>query len=307
MNNVPNRNDPCYCGSGKKYKKCHLLLDADKGTNAAKPKQRLAKTVQEISGMRTAGNFNGELMDYMRRFVKAGVSTEELDRLAREYTIGHGNIPACLNYKGYPKSICTSVNNIVCHGIPSAAEILADGDIVNVDLTSIVDGFYGDSSETFMIGTVSGEARHLVKVTAQAMLRGIAACRPGNHLRSIAAAIEPYVESEGCSVVHQYTGHGIGRAFHEHFSVYHHVADDGDDILLEPGMTLTIEPMINLGGWQVVTDQNDRWTVRTRDGSLSAQFEHTVLITADGAEVLTLTPSQKSAGVIISIPGVVLS
>jgi methionyl aminopeptidase len=307
MNNVPNRNDPCYCGSGKKYKKCHLLLDADKGTNAAKPKQRLAKTVQEISGMRTAGNFNGELMDYMRRFVKAGVSTEELDRLAREYTIGHGNIPACLNYKGYPKSICTSVNNIVCHGIPSAAEILADGDIVNVDLTSIVDGFYGDSSETFMIGTVSGEARHLVKVTAQAMLRGIAACRPGNHLRSIAAAIEPYVKSEGCSVVHQYTGHGIGRAFHEHFSVYHHVADDGDDILLEPGMTLTIEPMINLGGWQVVTDQNDRWTVRTRDGSLSAQFEHTVLITADGAEVLTLTPSQKSAGVIISIPGVVLS
>jgi methionyl aminopeptidase len=304
MNNVPNRNDPCYCGSGKKYKKCHMLIDAGKTTTTVRAKPRYAKNPQEIDGMRKAGVFNGELMDYMRRFVKAGVSTEELDRLAREYTIGHGHTPACLNYKGYPKSICTSVNNVVCHGIPSPSEILSDGDIVNMDLTSIVEGFFGDSSETFMIGPVSEEAKHLVKVTAQAMLRGIAACRPGNHLRAIAAAIEPYVKSEGCSVVHQYTGHGIGRVFHEqHFSVYHHVADDGDDIILEPGMTLTIEPMINLGGWEVVTDQKDHWTVRTRDGSLSAQFEHTVLVTDGNAEVLTLTPSQKSAGVVISVLG----
>ena len=307
MSTIPNRNDPCYCGSGKKYKKCHMLIDANQATTAVRSKPLFAKNLREISGMRKAGIFNGELMDYMRRFVKAGVSTEELDRLAREYTVGHGNIPACLNYKGYPKSICTSINNVVCHGIPSAAEILADGDIVNVDLTSIVGGFYGDSSETFMIGTVSEEARHLVRVTAQAMLRGIAACRSGNHLRSIAEAIEPYVKSEGCSVVHQYTGHGIGRAFHEPFSVYHHIADDGDDIILEPGMTLTVEPMINLGGWQVVTDQKDHWTVRTRDGSLSAQFEHTVLITDGEAEVLTLTPSQKSAGVVISVSDMDLS
>jgi methionyl aminopeptidase len=283
MNNVPNRNDPCYCGSGKKFKKCHMLLDANKGAMRPMPKPRLAKNEQEIICMRKAGAFNGELMDYMRQFVKAGVSTDKLDRLAKTYTVGHGNVPACLNYKGYPKSICTSINNVVCHGIPSPAEILANGDIINVDLTSIVDGFYGDSSETFAIGAVSDEAKHLVSVTAK--------------------SIEPYVKSEGCSVVRQYTGHGIGRMFHENFSVYHHIADDGDDIVLEPGMTLTIEPMINLGGWQVVTDQHDRWTVRTRDGSLSAQFEHTVLVTRDAAEVLTLTPSQKAAGVIIPVQG----
>jgi methionyl aminopeptidase len=303
MNNAPNRNDPCHCGSGKKYKKCHMLLDANKGANQPKPKPRLAKTEQEIICMRKAGAFNGELMDYMGQFVKAGVSTDKLDRLANTYTVGHGNIPACLNYKGYPKSICSSINNVVCHGIPSPAEILADGDIINVDLTSIVDGFYGDSSETFAIGAVSDEAKHLVSVTAKALLLGIDACRAGNHLRAIAEAIEPYVKSEGCSVVRQYTGHGIGRMFHENFSVYHHIADDGDDIVLEPGMTLTIEPMINLGGWRVVTDQHDRWTVRTRDGSLSAQFEHTVLVTRDAAEVLTLTPSQKAAGVIIPVQG----
>jgi methionyl aminopeptidase len=308
MNNAPNRNDPCYCGSGKKYKKCHMPLDANRGATAAGPKPRYVKDQGGIIGMRKAGAFNGELMDYMRPLVKAGISTEELDRLAFNYTVGRGNTPACLNYKGYPKSICTSINNVVCHGIPSVEDVLADGDIVNVDLTSIVEGFYGDSSETFMIGAVSEEAKHLVKVTAQAMLRGIDACRPGNHIRAIAAAIEPYVKSEGCSVVHQYTGHGIGRAFHEpHFSVYHHIADDGEDIVLEPGMTLTIEPMINLGGWQVVTDQKDGWTVRTKDGSLSAQFEHTILVTAEGPEVLTLTPSQRAACVLVSVPGLDIS
>jgi methionyl aminopeptidase len=305
MTTTPNRNDPCYCGSGKKYKKCHLLIDAGRAPAAAAgPKPRYAKNQAEIAGMRKAGAFNGELMDYMRPFVKVGVSTEELDRLAYEYTVGHGNVPACLNYKGYPKSICTSINDVVCHGIPSATEILKDGDIVNVDLTSIVDGFYGDSSETFMIGAVEDKAKHLVKVTAQAMIRGIDACRPGNHLQAIAQAIEPYVKSEGCSVVRQYTGHGIGQVFHEkNFSVYHHLADDGDDIVLEPGMTLTVEPMINLGAWQVVTDQQDHWTVRTRDGSLSAQFEHTILVTENSPEILTLTPSQKRTGAIVSIPG----
>jgi methionyl aminopeptidase len=309
MTNLPNRNDPCYCGSGKKYKKCHMLIDANqaaKGPERRKP--RYAKNEPEIAGMRNAGAFNGELMDYIRPFVKAGISTEELNRLAHEYTVGHGNVPACLNYKGYPKSICTSINNVVCHGIPSPHEVLRDGDIVNVDLTSIVGGFYGDSSETFMIGEVSNEAKHLVKVTAHAMLRGIDACRPGNHLRAIARAIEPYVKSQGCSVVRQYTGHGIGRKFHEeNFSVYHHIADDGDDIVLEPGMTLTVEPMINLGGWEVVTDTRDRWTVRTKDGSLSAQFEHTVLVTAGAPEVLTLTPSEKAAGITVSIPGLSLA
>ena len=304
MQSTPNRNDPCYCGSGNKYKKCHMLQDQKSGAPPSELKRGLAKTNAEIEGMRRTGAFNGELMDYMRQFVKAGVSTLELDTLALDYTRKHGHTPACLNYKGYPKSICTSINNVVCHGIPSAKEILTDGDIVNVDLTTIVDGFYGDSSETFMIGKVGDDAKHLVKVTAQAMLLGIDACRPGSHLQAIARAIEPYVTSKGCSVVHQYTGHGIGTHFHEHFSVYHHIAEDGDDVVLEPGMTFTVEPMINLGGWEVVTDPHDKWTVRTKDGSLSAQFEHTVLVTAGAPEILTLTPSQKAAGVTIIVPGI---
>jgi methionyl aminopeptidase len=303
MKTTPNRNDPCHCGSGKKYKKCHMLLDTNASAGTSRPRNRLAKNPVEIEGMRRAGAFNGELMDYMRQFVKAGVSTLELDTLASDYTRKHCHTPACLNYKGYPKSICTSINNVVCHGIPSASDILKDGDIVNVDLTTIVDGFYGDSSETFMIGEVGEKEKHLVKVTVKAMLLGIAACRPGSPLQAIAQAIEPFVVSQGCSVVHQYTGHGIGTHFHEHFSVYHHLAEDGDNVVLEPGMTFTVEPMINLGGWEVVTDPSDKWTVRTKDGSLSAQFEHTVLVTETAPEILTLTPSQKSAGATIIVPG----
>jgi methionyl aminopeptidase len=307
MKPAPHRNAPCHCGSGKKYKKCHMLQDQQTGTPSPKPKRRAAKMPLEIDGMRRAGAFNGELMDYMRRFVTAGVSTLELDTLAYDYTRKHGHTPACLHYKGYPKSICTSINNVVCHGIPSANEVLKDGDIVNVDLTTIVDGFYGDSSETFMIGEVCDKAKHLIKITAKAMLLGIDACRPGNHLQAIAQAIEPFVQAHGCSVVHQYTGHGIGTHFHENFSVYHHTADDGDKVIMEPGMTFTVEPMINLGAWEVATDPHDKWTVRTKDGSLSAQFEHTVLVTDAAPEVLTLTPSQKAAGVYVSVPGMSIS
>jgi methionyl aminopeptidase len=242
-------------------------------------------------------------MDYIREFVKAGISTAELDALAHDYTVDHGHIPACLNYHGYPKSICTSVNNIVCHGIPSKKEILKDGDIVNVDFTTIVGGFHGDSSETFFIGDVSDKARHLVKVTARALILGIRAAKSGYPLSVIAEAIEPYVKSEGCSVVRQYTGHGIGKAFHEYFNVFHHCARDSDKVMMEPGLTLTIEPMINLGSYHVITDPVDKWTVRTRDGSLSAQFEHTILITETGPEVLTITPSQRQAGKTLIVPG----
>ena len=298
-------NNPCWCGSGKKYKKCHLRADMEKSGATGKKinaETRMIKTPAEIDGMRRAGAFNGELMEYIRRYVKAGVSTGELDRLAHDYTAAHGHVPACLNYHGFPKSICTSVNNVVCHGIPSFDEVLKDGDIVNIDFTTIVDGFHGDSSETFMIGNVSSRARHLVRVTAKAMLLGIAAALPGNPLSAIARAIEPYVVSQGCSVVRQYTGHGIGRTFHEFFNVYHHIATDGDKVTLRPGMTLTIEPMINLGAYQVITDPVDKWTVRTKDGTLSAQFEHTLLVTEGQPEILTLTPSQKKAGTAIIVP-----
>ncbi|MBN2189322.1 MAG: type I methionyl aminopeptidase [Chitinispirillaceae bacterium] len=298
-----NRNDPCWCGSGKKYKKCHLFSDEKYGRAAVGKKKWPVKNEREIEGMRKAGAFNGVLMDYIRPFVKAGVTTEEIDALVHAYTVKHGHTPACLGYRGFPKSLCTSINDVVCHGIPSEKTVLRDGDIVNIDLTTVVEGYHGDSSETFMIGSVSAEARRLVMVAAQALMLGIEAAMPGQTLRGIAEAIEPYVKSEGCSVVRQYTGHGIGKGFHEGFTVYHHVDPDCEHVVLEPGMTFTIEPMINLGGWEVAIDKSDKWTVRTRDGSLSAQFEHTVLVTGHGADVLTLTPSQTAAGTILQTGG----
>jgi len=302
---VIERNDLCWCGSGKKYKKCHLFEDMKKKSSSLenKKRQKMIKTAQEIEGMRRAGAFNGQLMDYIRQFVKEGISTIKIDKLVYEYTLDHGHKPACLGYHGYPKSVCISRNNVVCHGIPSEREILEDGDIVNVDLTTIVDGFYGDSSETFLIGNVSSEVRRLVEVTAQAMIYGIDAVKPGNKLAAVAEAIEPYVKSEGFSVVRQYTGHGIGRKFHEIFTVYHHVDPDEEPIILEPGMTFTVEPMVNMGGYQVVTDRKDGWTVRTKDGSMSAQFEHTVLVTEEGREVLTRTPSQIAQNIRLEFSG----
>jgi len=300
------RNDPCWCGSGKKYKKCHLFEDMKKQNIPSPSKKRkpMIKTPQEIEGMQKAGRFNGELMDFIRPYVVEGQSTEKINKLVHEYTIDHGHIPACLGYRGYPKSVCTSRNNVVCHGIPSEQEVLKNGDIVNVDLTTIVDGFYGDSSETFMIGSVSEQARHLVMVTANALLRGIDAVRPGEMLQAIAKSIEPYVESEGCTVVRQYTGHGIGKQFHEFITVYHHMDPDCEPVIFEPGMTLTVEPMINLGGYEVVTDRNDKWTVRTKDGSLSAQFEHTIAVTETGHEILTRTVSQIEKGLRLIVDGV---
>ncbi|MBD3316688.1 MAG: type I methionyl aminopeptidase [Chitinivibrionales bacterium] len=301
------RNDPCWCGSGKKYKKCHMHEDAGRAAKKNGREARMVKSPEELEGMRRAGEFNGRLMDYVREQVKPGVSTAHLDRLAYDYTLDHGHKPACLGYHGFPKSVCTSINDVVCHGIPSTKEVLKDGDIVNVDLTTIVEGFHADSSETFMIGEVSDKARHLVEVTAIALLRGIDAVGPNVPLIEVSKAIEPYVKSQGCSVVRQYTGHGVGRKFHEFFTVYHHVDPDADDIVLRPGMTLTIEPMINLGSWKVVTDRVDGWTVRTRDGSLSAQFEHTIAVTETGAEILTLTPSQRRTGGILNVDGIALN
>ncbi len=301
------RNDPCWCGSGKKYKRCHFFEDAvSEKTEPTAPRMKEfpPKTMKQIEGMRRAGVFNGELIDYIRPYVRAGISTEEINTLIHRYTIDNGHIPACLGYNGYPKSVCTSINNVVCHGIPSKDAILRDGDIVNIDCTTIVNGYFADSSETFLIGTVSAEARHLVMVSAEALIRGIDAVKPGQPLAAIAEAIEPFVQSKGCSVVHQYTGHAIGKIFHEKtFSVYHHMDRDCDNVVLRPGMTFTIEPMINLGGWQVTLDENDGWTVRTADGSLSSQFEHTILVTADGSATLTRTPSQIAAGVRLMVDG----
>ncbi len=296
------RNDLCWCGSGKKYKKCHLAEDKLTGNVVTEaPRNPLIKTEEEMEGMRKAGAFNGELMEYIRQYVKAGVSTESINKKVHAYTIEHGHIPATLDYHGFPKSCCISRNNIVCHGISSEEECIEEGDIVNVDLTTIVDGFHGDQSETFIIGKVPAETMKLVEVTAQATEAAIKAVGPGKRLDVVGATIDPIIKKAGFSVVRSYTGHGIGRAFHENITVLHHKNKENHDVLLEPGMTFTIEPMINAGTFGVYTSKEDGWTVYSRDKSLSAQFEHTILITETGCEVLTLTPSQRESGEIITV------
>ncbi|RMF18681.1 MAG: type I methionyl aminopeptidase [Candidatus Dadabacteria bacterium] len=299
------RNDPCWCGSGKKYKKCHMLRD-QRGRLSAfmKPPLRApVRTAEEIEGMRRAGRFNGELMDVVRQEIRAGISSADIDRLVDTYTRDHGHVPATFGYRGFPKSCCVSVNEVVCHGIPSPDVILKEGDIVNVDLTTIVDGFYGDQSETFMIGEVSDEARQLVLDTARATLIGIDAVRVGATTNVIGKAIEAFAHARGYGVVREYTGHGIGREFHENYSIFHFDTPEAERVEIVPGMTFTVEPMLNLGTWRTDLDP-DGWTVRTSDRKLSAQFEHTILVTRDGVEILTLTPSQREAGKRLIVDGV---
>lgn len=246
--------------------------------------------------MRRAGRFNAQLLDYLRPHVKAGTTTLELDRLAYEYTRDHGHTPACLGYKGYPNTICTSVNEVVCHGIPNRTP-LREGDIVNVDITTIVDGWHGDSSETFLIEPVSTDARNLVQVAFDSMYAGIDAIQPFGKLVEIGRAIEKYARQRGYSVVQEYQGHGLGREFHQEPGVPHFVPKlNPSPVVLEPGMCFTVEPMINVGTWRTMLDKHDKWTVRTMDLSLSAQFEHTVLVTESGAEILTQTENGPRPG-----------
>ena len=234
-------------------------------------------------------------MDAIRSYIKPGITTGQIDELVYSYTIEHGHIPACLGYHGFPKSICTSVNEVVCHGIPSD-RLLQEGDIVNVDLTTIVDGWFGDSSETFLIGEVSPEALRLVQATFDALWAGIRAVRPFGSVYEIAAAIYKLARSRGFEVVREYQGHGIGRAFHQEPGVPHFPQPKSARDILKPGMCFTIEPMLNVGTWRTVLDRRDGWTVRTADGKLSAQFEHTILVTEEGPEVLTLTKEGPQEG-----------
>ncbi|MDR0304951.1 MAG: type I methionyl aminopeptidase [Chitinispirillales bacterium] len=294
------RNEPCPCRSGKKFKHCCINKDTLKF--GAANKKIFIKTPQQIEKMQIAGKFNAQLMDYIRPFVKAGISTGEINRLVHNYTIEHGHIPGTLNYNKFPKSCCISRNDIVCHGIPNDKEFLLDGDIVNIDLTTNVDGWFGDQNETFFIGKVDPVAKNLVLTAREAIIAAINGVAPGLPLSIVGDIIEPIVKKAGCSVVREYTGHGIGNKFHEDITVLHHQNSENKNIILQPGMTFTIEPMINAGDWRVTTDKKDGWTVRTKDGSLSAQFEHTILITEFGADVLTLTESQKEKDVIIDVP-----
>ena len=243
------------------------------------------KSPKEVELMRTVCGLAAETLLLVGDKIRSGMTTDEIDRIVHEDTLRQGARPATLNYKGYPKSVCTSVNEIVCHGIPDGTP-LKSGDIVNVDVTHVLDGFHGDTSATFYVGTPSPEARHVVEVARRALDVGIAEVRDGARLGDIGAAIQEYVESEGCSVVRDFVGHGIGRKFHEAPQVKHY-GKRGTLERLRSGMTFTIEPMVNLGGWEVDVDPNDKWTVRTADGSLSAQFEHTLLVTRTGVEILT--------------------
>lgn len=250
---------------------------------------------RQRAAMRTACKANAELIDYLRPHVVEGVSTNELDRLAYDYTRAKGYVPACLGYRGYPKTICVSVNEVICHGIPSDYR-LKSGDIVNVDATTIVDGWHGDQSETFLIGEVSDEARRVVQAAFDCLYLGIAAIKPFGRIIEIGRAIRKHAESLGFSVVRDYQGHGVGQQFHQEPSIPHYPMKLDGVQTIPPGVTFTIEPMINVGTYKTVLDPADGWTVRTADGKLSAQFEHTLLMTEQGPEVLTYTQNGPKPG-----------
>ena len=244
------------------------------------------KSAQDLEKMRVAGRLAAEVLDVVREHVKPGVTTDDLDRICHRHIVEQQKaIPANLGYKGFPKTICTSVNNVICHGIPSPSKVLRDGDIVNVDVTVIKDGFHGDTSRMYTVGEPSVMAKRLIEVTHEAMWRGIRAVRPDATLGDIGHAIQSYVEANRFSVVREYCGHGIGRVYHEEPQVLHY-GQRGTGVRLVPGMTFTIEPMVNAGARQTRL-LPDGWTVVTKDHSLSAQWEHTIAVTPDGFELLT--------------------
>jgi len=251
----------------------------------------LIKTPEEIEKMRVAGQLAAEVLEMVESHVDTGVTTDELDSICHDYIVNQQKaIPAPLNYRGFPKSICTSVNHQVCHGIPGNKR-LKNGDIVNIDITVIKDGFHGDTSKMFMIGEPSILAKRLINITSEALQIGIKQVKPGAHLNDIGKAIQKYVESNSYSVVREYCGHGIGREFHEEPQVLHYATTNPGPIL-QPGMVFTIEPMVNAGK-RLVKLLPDGWTVVTKDRSLSAQWEHTILVTNDGHEILTLRQEEQ--------------
>jgi len=284
------RNDPCWCGSGKKYKQCHMRRDlAQRRTRrqatARRHREVLIKSEEQIDGIRRASHLTRDILDALTERIRPGISTEEIDVWVNEMTAEGGAIPAPLNYRGYPKSVCTSINEVVCHGIPTPERILQDGDILNIDVTSILDGYYGDSSRMFLIGDASDEARKLVEVTRECLDLGIEQVKPGCTLGDMGHAIQSHAESHGYSVVRAFVGHGTGIQFHEAPDVYHY-GEPGVGLALQANMTFTIEPMINIGGYEV-TVLEDGWTAITTDNSLSAQWEHTIRVTDDGYEIMT--------------------
>ena len=284
------RNDLCWCGSGKKYKHCHEAFDeklmeaADAGYQI--PDHDMIKTPEQIEGIRESCKINVAVLDYVAEHIKAGVTTEEIDQWVYNETTRMGGIPAPLGYEGFPKSVCTSINDQVCHGIPSEDVVLKDGDIINVDVSTILHGYYSDSSRMFMIGEVAEDRQKLVRVTKECLEKGIEAAQPWRFLGDVGAVIQEHAESNGYSVVREFCGHGVGLKFHEIPEV-EHVGRRGTGMLLVPGMIFTIEPMINMGERDIFIDEDNDWTVITEDEQPSAQWENTILITETGNEILT--------------------
>ncbi|MBU0995595.1 MAG: type I methionyl aminopeptidase [Proteobacteria bacterium] len=289
MNDKTGRNDFCPCGSGQKYKKCCLKKDTPLRSPSLKQsyykKYNIRiKDEKDIDGIRKAGLLVVDTLEKVKEFIKADITTDDINTLVHEHTLKNGGIPAPLNYRNFPKSVCVSVNNVICHGIPGPYIIQA-GDIVNVDITTILDGYFADASMTFFIGKPNENAQKIVDVTRESLKRGMKAVKPGNTTGDIGWSIQSFVESHGCSVVREYVGHGIGFEFHESPHILHY-GKKGSGIPLVEGMVFTIEPMINLGNRKIKTEK-DGWTVVTADGSLSAQFEQTILVTENGYESLT--------------------
>jgi methionyl aminopeptidase len=282
------RNDPCPCGSGLKYKKCCLgregsTLEEVRDTYFQKYKIRL-KDQADIEGIRRAGRLAMNILDLVEKEIRPGMITDDINSLVHDFTIKNSATPAPLNYRGFPKSVCVSVNEVICHGIPGE-RVLNEGDIVNVDVTPILNGYYADVSKTFFVGTPGDDARKIVRVALESLRLGMAEIQPGATIGDIGWAIQNYAEGEGCSVVREFTGHGVGIEFHEPPQVPHY-GRKGEGIVVVPGMVFTLEPMINLGQHNLRILE-DNWTAVTADGSLSAQFEQTILVTADGFESLT--------------------
>lgn len=284
-----NRNDTCWCGSGKKYKKCHAEFDekyeALKRKGLMMPPRSLVKNAEQIEGIKNSAKVNNGVLDLVKEKIKEGMSTEEINTLVYDYTVEHEAIPAPLNYEGFPKSVCTSINDEVCHGIPDKNIILKNGDIINVDVSTIKDGYFSDASRMFEIGDVSEEAKHLVKVAKECLDKGLEAVKPWGFLGDIGAAVQEHAEKNGYSVVRDFGGHGVGIRFHEDPFVAH-IGTRGEGMVLVPGMVFTIEPMLNQGDYHVFVDADNDWTALTEDGSLSAQWEYTVLVTDTGVEIL---------------------
>ena len=284
------RNSPCWCGSGRKYKKCHYDVDeklmAYEHRGCIVPEHNMIKTPEQIEKIKASAQVNIAVLDYVAEHIKEGVTTEDIDRWVYEETTRQGAIPAPLNYEGFPKSVCTSIDEVVCHGIPDPKRVLKNGDIINVDCSTILNGYYSDSSRMFCIGDVSPEKKRLVEIARQSLEVGLKEVKPWNFLGDMGSAIHDFVRENGYSVVREIGGHGIGLEFHEEPWVSY-VSEKGTEMLMVPGMMFTIEPMINMGKPDVFVDEDDDWTVYTEDGLPSAQWEIQVLVTEDGYEIIS--------------------